>query len=105
MSFGKRHFKKVNLKWEEIHELKAYLIYRKVKEGLGDKNKLCEELFQDVDFKKADISLSSINMKFENNKYLDTGAGLKNSSQRNKKIFSKYKSFSIEELKNIIMNR
>ena len=107
LSFGKRKFKRVNLKWEEIHELKAYLVYRKVKEDQSERNKLCEELSKDEDFKKADISLSSIKMKFENNRYLDTkeAKGLENCSQKNKKIFKKWKDRSIEDLENEIMKR
>ena len=113
LSFGKRKFKRVNLKWKEIHELKVYLIYRKVKEGQGEKNKLCEELAKDEEFKKAKIFLDSIKMKFENNRYLDMKdiknateiRGLENYSQKNKEIFNTYKSFSIEELKNKIMER
>ena len=30
---GKRRFKRVNVKGDKIHNLKAYLIYRKIKEG------------------------------------------------------------------------
>lgn len=33
MSFGRRKFKRVNLKWERIHDLKAYLVHRRIKEG------------------------------------------------------------------------
>ena len=113
LSFGKRKFKRVNLKWEDIHELKVYLIYRKVKEGQGQKNMLCEELSKNEDFKKADISLESIKMKFENNRYLDTNStegikeikGLKNYSQKNKKVFDKYKGFSISDLESEITKK
>ena len=113
LSFGKRQFKTVNLKWEDIHELKVYLIYRKVKEDQGEKNKLCENLIKDEDFKRADIFLSSIKMKFENNVYLDSKEkqdtkeirGLKNYSQKNKKVFNKYKSFSIAELEQEIIKK
>lgn len=102
LSFGKRKFKRVNLKWKKVHELKAYLIYRKVKEGDGEKNRLCEELAEDKDFTEAGISLSSIKMKFENNRFLDTGEGLEYCSRLNKEIFDKYKTCSIEKLEEII---
>ena len=103
LSFGKRKFRRINLKWGDIHELKAYLVYRKAQEGLSGKSKLCEELSEDEDFKKSDISLVSIKMKFENNRCLDKGEGLENYSQRNKKIFDKYEKLSIEELENEIV--
>ena len=102
LSFGKRKFKRVNLKWEEIHELKVYLIYRKVKEGKAEKNRLCEKLSHDMDFKRANISLNSIKMKFDNYKYLDTGGGLSNFSKKSEEIFDKYKDFSVSDLENEI---
>ena len=113
LSFGKRKFKRVNLKWEDIHELKAYLVYKKVKEGRGAKSDLCKGLEQDKDFKREGISLASIQMKFENNRFLAAKSsgnikeieGLKNYSQRNKKIFDKYENFSIEELESEIMKK
>ena len=92
-------------KWEEIHELKAYLIYRKAKENHGEKNKLCEELAGDEDFKKSKISSNSIKMKFENNRFLDTGEGLKNYSKKNEEIFNQYKGYSIEGLEKVIATK
>ena len=106
LSFGKRKFKRVNLKWEEIHELKVYLIYRKEKECSAEKNRLCEELSQDIDFKRVDISFNSLKMKFENYKYLDTGKeGLSNYSKKSKEVFDKYKDFSISDLENEIAKK
>ena len=108
LSFGKRKFRRVNMKWEEIHELKAlrdYFVYKKDKEKVGEKSKLksklCKKLAEeDEHFKKADISLSSIKMKFENNRYLDTNGkeGLEHFSKQNEKIFNKYKDYKISEI-------
>ena len=104
LSFGKRNFKRINLKWETIHELKAYFIYRQIKEGLKEQ----ENLFikEDPDFKKAEISLDSLKMKVENYRYLDTKGdeGLKNCSKQTKKIFSDWKTCSIEDLKKKLRN-
>ena len=121
LSFGKRKFKRVNLKWEEIHELKTLLVYKKisVKEDIKEEeknkltDKLCAELAKDEDFKRAQISLSSIKQKFENNRYLDTKdsqdikkvKGLKNYSEQNNKIFNQYKNYSIEDLEKEIEKR
>ncbi|MCZ0932815.1 MAG: tyrosine--tRNA ligase [Oligoflexia bacterium] len=113
LSFGKRKFKRVNLKWKEIHELKALLVYKKVsvKEEIKEdaknklKEKLCEEWAKDKDFEISDISPASIKMKFENNRYLDTGKGLPNYSKQNKEVFDKWKDSSIEELEQEIIKR
>ena len=91
-------------KWEWIHDLKVYLVYRKVKEGLGEKDRLCEDLAKDEDFKEAKISSKSIKMKFENNRYLDTGKGLEHCSKQNKQVFNKYKDCSIKEITTDIEN-
>ena len=83
-------------KWKKIHELKAYHTYRKVKEG-GNKNKLCEELAKDRDFKNY-IGLDSIIMKIENNRYIDTGQGLYSYSEQCKAVFDEFKDKSIQEI-------
>ncbi|MCY4321392.1 MAG: tyrosine--tRNA ligase [Bdellovibrionaceae bacterium] len=99
LSFGKRNFKRINLKWETIHELKAYFIYRKIKEGLEKKEKVF--INEDLEFKKADISLNSLKMKIENYRYLDSegNEGLSNCSKKTKEIFNNWKDSSIEDLK------
>lgn len=104
LSFGKRNFKRINLKWEDIHELKVYFLYRKIKEGLENKENL--SIKEDQEFERAEISLNSIKMKIENYRYLDTEGkqGLKNCSKKTKKIFNSWKSHSIEDLKKKIMN-
>ena len=91
---------RIRARWEEIHDLEAYLVYRKIKEG-GDRNKLCEELSQEKLFKDY-ISLNSIKLKIANYKYLDVGEGLSNYSQQSKKIFDKHKEFTIPEIKKTI---
>ncbi len=85
-------------KWYIIHDLKAYLVYRKTKELAEDKNKLCEELAEDKSFKDY-IGLNSIKMRFENYRYIDTGQGLKNYAQQSKEVFDDYKDKSIQEIK------
>ena len=84
--------------WNNIHDLKSYFIYKKIKEDFGTKNELCEVLSEDKDFKKASISLNSIKMKYENYRYLDTGDGLKGYSNSSWEIYEKYKNYSIAEL-------
>ena len=97
LSFGKRKFKRINLKWKEIHDLKAFLVYRKIMEK-ENKEKLCEELSRDKDFKDY-ISLDSIKMKIENYNYLDTKKkGLSNYSKQSQSVFKEYKTISIPEI-------
>ena len=97
-SFGKRKFKRVNTKWDWIHNLKAYLVYRKMKDRGENKEQLCEELTEDKSFKNY-ISLSSIKMKIENYRYLDTKSeGLKQYSSQSEKVYKKYKNSSIEKV-------
>ena len=92
LSFGKRKFKRVNLKWKKDHDLKAFYVYKKIKEG-GNKEKLCKELSKDEVFKDY-ISLDSIKMKIENYRWLDTGGqkGLSNYSKQSQEIFEEYKN-------------
>ena len=76
-------------KWKRIHDLKAYHVYRQIKEG-GDKRKLCKELSEDKDFKDY-ISKDSIDYKIENYRYLDTGQGLSGYSNQAENIFNEFK--------------
>ena len=99
-SLGKRKFKRVNLKWKFIHDLKAYLVYRKIKEG-GDREELCQKLSQDEDFKNY-ISLGSIRMKIENYRYRDTGEGLSGYSRQSKEVFDKFKDQPITAIREAI---
>ena len=71
--------------WQIIHDLKAYLVYRQIKEG-GDKNKLCEDLSEDEDFKNY-IHCGSIKMKIENYNYIDKREGLESYSNRRTKVW------------------
>ena len=99
LSFGRRKFKTVNLKWEKIHDLKAYLAYRKIKESKS-KEQICEELSQDKNFKDKKISLDSIKLKVENYKYLDSKGekGLEHCSILSRKVFEEYKDKSMPEI-------
>ncbi len=83
-------------KWYIIHDLKAYLVYRKIKEG-GNKDKLCKKLAEDKDFKNY-IGLDSIIMKIENNRYIDTGQGLYNYSEQCNAVFDEFTDQSIQEI-------
>ena len=97
-SVGKRKFKRVNTKWNWIHNLKAYLVYRKMKDRGENKERLCEELTEDKSFKNY-ISFSSIKMKIENYRYLDTKSeGLKQYSNQCEKVYKKYKNSSVEKV-------
>ena len=105
-SLGKRKFKRVNLKWELIHDLKAYLVYRQAKEGGEEhyhqlKENFCKQLSQDEDFKDY-ISLSSIMMKVENYRYLDTGEGLSGFSRQSEGVFNKFKNDSLSGIEEAI---
>ena len=71
--------------WQIIHDLKAYLVYRQIKEG-GDKNKLCEDLSEDEDFKNY-IHWGSIKMKIENYNYIDKREGLESYSKQRTKVW------------------
>ena len=102
LSFGKRKFKRVSLKWKKIHDLKAFHVYKKIKER-GDKKKLCEELSQDADF-KGYISLSSIKLKIENYEYLDTEEGLSNYSKQSQEVFEEYKDKDLKDIEQAIKN-
>ena len=85
-------------KWFKIHELEVLKLYKQVNEG-KDKNQLIHKLAQDENFLKADISEGSIEMKFRNNQYLDTGEGrLSNASKFNRRCFDQYSRLSVEEL-------
>ena len=89
-------------KWTDIHELKTLHLYKEIHINPNRKVQLCKELSKDKDFVKGDISENSIKLKLKNLDFLSTGKGLKNVSKRNKEIFDKYKSFSIEELQDEI---
>ena len=102
ISLGKRKFKRINTKWDYIHDLKAYLVYLKAKENLRKKEELCKRLSEDEDFKKVGISSSSIKMKYENYRYIDIGEGLSSFSRQSKKIYDKYKEASIQDIEQAI---
>ena len=97
-SVGKRKFKRVNTKWDWIHDFKAYLVYRKMKDRGENKEQLCKELAEDKSFKNY-ISLSSIKMKIENYRYLDTkNEGLRQYSKQSEEVYKEYKNSSIEKI-------
>ena len=104
ISVGKRKFQQVNTKWEWIHDLKAYLIYRIWKETGADKNTLCENLSKDTDFRNY-ISSNSIKMKLGNYHYLETKEGLSNYSNQSKEVYDFYKKKEIEEIEKDIKNK
>ncbi len=92
-----------NLDWKNLHELKALLIYKKLKES--KKTRVKRELNKDNIFSKD--KLPSVMNKLENIRYLDTEGkkGLSHVSDRNKKIWKKYKNTPIRELEKIIKER
>lgn len=87
--------------WKKIHDLQAYLAYRKHKEG-EDKKRVCEDLAEDPDFKDY-ISYGSIAMKIENYKYYyDRKGKLDHYSRKSIKVVDKYKYKSISEIQTAI---
>ena len=94
-------------KWNELHELKTLLIYKKITERYDEKDKLCEEFSKDPFFVQAGIPLSSIKMKIQNIIYLDTSGlkGLSNVANLTKEIWQKYKDTSIQDLEQIIYEK
>ncbi len=89
------------IEWKRIHDLKAYHVYRQIKEG-GDKRKLCEDLSKDKYFQ--DRSLDSIILKIENYRYIDTGGreGCKGYSDQAVSVLNEYKDRSVQEIKEAI---
>ena len=89
------------IEWKRIHDLKAYHVYRKFKEG-ENKRKLCEELKKDKYFQ--DRSLYSIILKIENYRYIDTGGreGCKGYSDQAVRVFEEYKDKTIQEIKEAV---
>ena len=91
------------VQWDYIHDLKVYLVYRKIKEA-GDENKILKELFQRGFFKgyvsedSIKKKMVSIKMKIANYRYLDNKGGLSHVSKQSKEIYEKYKGYSIAEL-------
>ena len=81
-----------NYKWKRIHELKAYLAYRKIK-----------ELSEDKDFKDY-ISFDSILMRVGNSRSVETGNGLTSISEQNHKVFEEFKGQSIQNIKEAILD-
>ena len=98
LRIGKRRFAVMKSKWEYIHDLKVYLVYRKIKDG-QKKHALIQELLNDHKF-KGYIPESSIIMKIENYRYLDTNEkkGLENASKQSKETYKNYKNSSIQEI-------
>ena len=92
-----------NLEWKTLHELKALLIYKKLKESKNSKVK--RELNKDNIFSKD--KFPSVMNKLENIRYLDTEGkkGLPHVSKKNKEIWKKHKNTSIRELEKLIRER
>ncbi len=90
--------------WEIIHDLKAYLVYKQIKEG-GNKKKLCDDLSEDRFF-KGYISLSSIQKKIRNFVALssdDPASGLSGYTKQAESVFNEFKGKSIQEIKSAIV--
>ena len=92
-----------NLKWKTLHELKALLIYKKLKES--DNSRVKRELNKDNIFSQD--KFPSVMNKLKNIRYLDTEGkdGLANVSKKNKEIWKKYKNTPIRKLEKIIKER
>ena len=83
------------MKWKEQHELKALLIYKKIKEEL-DKDKIFTHNRFDTVLKKL-----------ANIRYLDTNGkeGLSGYSTQIKEIWEKHKDTPIKKLEDIIKKK
>ena len=77
-------------KWNRIHELKAYLIYRHVK-----------NISEDKDFKDY-ISFDSIIMRVANFRAIETGKGLDRVSKSSANMFAEFKDKPIQEIEKAI---
>ncbi|MBC6415189.1 MAG: tyrosine--tRNA ligase [Bdellovibrionales bacterium] len=100
LSVGKRKFGRINIKWWFLHDLKAFLAYKKIKEG-ADRKDITEKLLQDKNFKDY-ISKSSLLMKIGGYQHFETGQGISNNSPQSEKIYHKYKCYSPLNLKTLI---
>ena len=98
LGVGKRNFRKINTKWDWIHDLKAYHVYRRIKEKKGERENEITQLSEDHNFKNY-ISRASIVMKLGNYQYLDEGRGLYSFSKQSAEVYEKYKNKSIEDIK------
>ena len=101
LGVGKRKFKRVNTKWDWIHDLKAYHTYRTIEENPKKKNDEITKLSKDNYFKDY-ISKSSIGLKIANYTYLDTNKGLEGYSKQSEKVYKTYKDKRIEEIEKAI---
>ncbi len=77
-------------KWERIHELKAYLIYRHIK-----------NISEDKDF-KGYISFDSLQMKVADFRSIETGKGLDSVSENCKSMFAEFKGKLMQEIEKAI---
>ena len=87
-------------KWKKIHDLKVYLVYRKIKKFGEDKNKLCKALKADKDFK--DIKIGSIDMRVRNYLSLSGKGRLNHVARQSKEVFKEYEDMSINEIEESI---
>ena len=86
------------VKWTILHELKAILIYKKIKDGdYKTKAEAIEkELAKDDIFPEG--SESTVSKKLSNIKSLDTGEGLSGVSVQLKIVWNDYKTTSKENI-------
>ena len=79
------------MKWTRLHELKAILIYKKVKLEF-DKDKVFPE-----------NKFSSLNKKLANIRSLDTDDGLSSVSKQLREVWYEYKDTTIEALEKEVL--
>lgn len=86
--------------WNEINELKAFLIFKKLQEldfPRGKQMEFCREMAKETNLDAGNISAKVSNYK--------SVAGINNSSNASndtKLNYSKYKNYSIDKLKELI---
>jgi len=86
--------------WNEKNELKAFMIFQRLKElnfPRGKQMKLCREMEKETNLDAGNISAKVSNYK--------SVAGINNNSNASndtKETYSKYKDYSIEKLEELI---
>jgi len=83
--------------WNKKNELKAFVIFQKLKKvgfPRGKQMELCREMEKETNLDAGNISAKVSNYK--------SVAGINNNSNDTKETYSKYKNYSIKKLEEII---
>ena len=91
---------KNNSEWNELNELKCLLIFKELKANYFWED-LQKKLVQELS-KSSGLSVETINAKVSNYKSIANSNNSSNVSEATKEIYTKYKNYSIRELRDII---